>query len=388
MTRNETTTRAESATESPQREIPGRLVRGGTSRGLFVRDASLPSDAEKRDEVLLDAFGSPDPIQVDGIGGSHSHTSKLMIVDPSDEEGVDVQYTFGQIGIERPNVDWSGNCGNLTSAIGPYAILEGVVDADEPATDLTLYNTNTDTYVEQTVPVENGRPAVDGDYRIDGIAGTGPRIDSTFVEPGGRSLGSFLPTGRRLALPDAGCEATIADAANPCVFVAAEDLDLDGTELGDVLDSEPVRERVEAVRGEALVELGMVDSVETAREEKPATPFFIVVAPPADYETSLGGRVSADEIDLVARAYTSEHPHHAFPMTGAMCLAATVRASETVPFAAAGGDPGEEVRIGHPKGTVSVGSDVADDAADPTVRSVTVGRTVRQLMRGVVFTRH
>jgi hypothetical protein len=386
MTRSETTGRDAASTESPQREIPGRLVRGGTSRGLFVRDAALPADPEERDAVLLDAFGSPDPIQVDGIGGSHSHTSKLMIVDPGERDGVDVQYTFGQVGIDRPDVDWSGNCGNLTSAIGPVAILEGVVDPVDPVTELTLYNTNTDTYVEQTVPVENGRPAVDGDYHIDGVAGTGPRIDSEFVDPGGRSLGSFLPTGRRLELPDAGCAVTIADAANPCVFVAADDLDLAGTELGDTLDSAPVRDRVEAVRGEALVELGLVDAVETAREERPATPFVILVAPPADYETSTGGHVAADEVDLVARAYTSEHPHHAFPMTGAMCLAATVRASGTVPFAAAGGDPGESVRIGHPKGTVAVGSEV-DDGDDPTVRSVTVGRTVRQLMRGVVFTR-
>lgn len=385
MSRTEMSTREEPG-ETTQREIPGRLVRGGTSRGLFVRDAALPADPEERDAVVLDAFGSPDPIQVDGIGGSHSHTSKLMIVDPGERDGVDVQYTFGQVGIDRADVDWSGNCGNLTAAIGPFAILEGVVDAEEPLTELTLYNTNTDTYVEQTVPVEDGRPRVEGDYSIDGIAGTGARVDSRFVDPGGRSLGEFLPRGRRLSLPDADCEVTVADAANPCVFVAADDVGVAGTELGDVLDSAEVRERVEEIRSEALVELGLVSSVETAREERPATPFFIVVAPPADYETSLDGHVSADEVDVVARAYTSEHPHHAFPMTGAMCLSATIRASGTLPFDAAGGDPGDEVRIGHPKGTVTVGSDV-DDGDEVTVNSVTVGRTVRQLMRGIVFSR-
>jgi 2-methylaconitate cis-trans-isomerase PrpF len=386
MSRTETTPRDEEPGETTQREIPGRLVRGGTSRGLFVRDTALPEDPDERDAVVLDAFGSPDPIQVDGIGGSHSHTSKLMIVDPGERDGVDVQYTFGQVGIDRADVDWSGNCGNLTSAIGPFAILEGVVDADEPVTELTLYNTNTDTYIEQTVPVEDGRPAVEGDYAIDGIDGTGARVDSEFVEPGGRSLGDFLPRGRRLSLPDAGCEVTAADAANPCVFVAAEDIGVEGTELADVFDSAPVRERVEAVRGEALVELGLAESVETARKERPATPFFIVVSPAADYETSLDGHVGSDEVDLVARAYTSEHPHHAFPMTGAMCLAATVRASGTVPFDAAGGDPGDAVRIGHPKGTVTVGSDV-DDGDEVRVNTVTVGRTVRQLMHGVVFSR-
>ncbi|MFB6081145.1 MAG: 2-methylaconitate cis-trans isomerase PrpF family protein [Haloferacaceae archaeon] len=365
--------------------VEGTLVRGGTSRGLFLRETRLPPPGAVRDALLVELFGSPDTIQVDGIGGGESHTSKAMIVEPSARAGADVEYTFGQVEVEEPAVAWGANCGNLTAAIGVYAILEGMVDAREPATDLTLYNTNTGTTVEQTVPVREGEPDVYGDYAIDGVPGTGARVDSTFVDPAG-SAGA-LPTGTEREVLDAGGTAydvSIVDVTNPNVFVRAADLGLAGTELPDAIEGDAdLMAEIERIRGAAAVRLGYVDDPADAATESPEVPFLQLVSPPRSYDCSTEGRVDANEIDVTGRIMSNGHPHHAYAMTGAMCLGAAARLPGTVPNEVIG--PGEgDLRIGHPKGQVAVGADVDDGR----VAGVTMSRTARPLFHGSVYYRY
>ena len=388
-----------------QGSIPGVLFRGGTSKGFFVRDGVLPEPGTLRDELILELFGSPDPLQVDGIGGAKSHTSKLMIVGPADREDVDVAYTFGQVAVEDPVVDWGGNCGNLTGAVGAFAVHQGIVDVEPPAADLTLVNTNTDTVIDQTVPVASHGLDVYGDYAIDGVPGTGPRIPSRFRDPAGGVTGALFPTGtpieqvtREGAGRDGGdlsVTCSVADVGNPCVFLRAADLDLDGTELPAELSETPgLLDELERIRGIVCERIGLVDDASRSRDESPAVPQIAVVSEPQSYDTSVGTRVSADEIDITARIVTSGTPHHAYAVTGAMCLAASASLPGTVPNEVVREGTDSSVTIGHPKGKIEIGVEVgenparnarnegADGEADPRIEAVTVGRTARPLFTG------
>lgn len=385
-------TDAANETNAAQGSVDGWLIRGGTSRGLFVRESALPVDLDDDliDPLALELFGSPDPIQVDGIGGSHSHTSKLMVVSPSDRPGVSVDYTFGQIAVDRPLVDWGGNCGNLTSAIGTFALLEGMADVTEPTTELVLYNTNTDTRIEQSIPIAGGRPAVDGDYAIDGVAGTGARIDSAFFEPAGGVFGSLFPTGNaadEVTVDGEAIEVSLVDVTNPCVYVRAADLGLEGTELPEALSAMPgLLERLEQVRGTVCEQIGRVGRAADAATESPTVPFIAVVSPPQASDRSDGGRVEAADVDVTARIVTTQTPHHAYAMTGAMCLAAATRLPGTIPSEVARSVPADApVRIGHPKGRIAV--DVTT-GGERSVERVTVGRTARPIMDGSVYYRY
>lgn len=386
--------------------IPGVLFRGGTSKGFFVRKGVLPDPGPLRDELVLELFGSPDPLQVDGIGGAKSHTSKLMIVGPASREDVDVVYTFGQVAVEDPVVDWGGNCGNLTGAVGAFAVHQGVVDADPPAADLTLINTNTDTVIDQTVPVTAHGLDVYGDYAIDGVPGTGPQIPSRFRDPAGGVTGSLFPTGtsieqvvREGAGRDGGdprVSCSVADVGNPCVFLRAADLDLDGTELPAELSETPgLLDELEQIRGIICERIGLVDDPSRSRDESPAVPQIAVVSEPQSYDSSVDTHVSADEIDITARIVTSGTPHHAYAVTGAMCLAATASLPGTLPNEVARRGADGSVTIGHPKGTIEIGVEVAEaktgrarngdvdtDVSGPQIQAVTVGRTARPLFTG------
>ncbi|MFB6160189.1 MAG: 2-methylaconitate cis-trans isomerase PrpF family protein [Haloferacaceae archaeon] len=365
--------------------IEGTLVRGGTSRGLFLREDQLPPAGDVRDALLVELFGSPDPIQVDGIGGGKSHTSKAMIVEPSGREGVDVDYTFGQVEVEEPTVAWGANCGNLTAAIGVYALLEGMVPATEPATELRLYNTNTGTTVDQTVPVRDGEPDVYGEFAIDGVPGAGARIDSSFLDPAGPD--GSLPTGEATETLDADgdpVEASIVEVTNPNVFVRAADLGLSGTELPAAIEADDdLMARIERIRGHAARRLGLVDDPAAAARVTPEVPFLQIVSEPQSYDCSIDDRVEASEVDVTGRIMSNQHPHHAYAMTGAMCLGAAARLPGTIPNEILGPGTGE-VRIGHPKGRVAVGVDVEGD----TVNSVTMRRTARPLFHGDVYYRY
>lgn len=367
-----------------QGAVPGVLFRGGTSKGLFVREGVLPDPGPLRDELVLELFGSPDPLQVDGVGGAKSHTSKLMIVGASDRAGVDVDYTFGQVAVADPTVDWGGNCGNLTGAVGVFAVHQGLVDFDPPAVELTLHNTNTETVVDQTVPVTPAGPNVYGDYAIDGVPGTGPRIPSRYRDPAGGVTGSLFPTGNPVDRID-GLDVTVADVGNPCAFVRAADLGLSGTELpADLTAAEGLLDRIELLRGEVCARLGLAESAEAARESSPAVPQFALVSDPQSFDTSVDTRVDAADVDVTARIVTSGTPHHAYAVTGAMCLAAAARLPGTVPNEVSREGTGGTITIGHPKGTIDVGVEL-DDCG---VAAVTVARTARPLFVGEVTYRY
>ena len=379
-----------------QRGVDGHLIRGGTSKGFFTSKAILPPDPAARDEFVLELFGSPDPLQVDGLGGSHTHTSKLMLVDAAERDDADLTYRYAQVGIENPTVDWDGNCGNLASAVGVYGILEGLVDTTEPTTTVRIHSENTDSILEQDVPVVDGEPTPYGSCRIDGVPGTGARIPTRYLDPGGGMLGSTLPTGSPtddLTVDGETYTVSVVDATNVTVFCRAADLGLDGTESPTALaDRDGLLERLERIRGTACVELGLVDDPADAAEQRPTMPFVAVVAPPCEYVTTGGSTVDADDVDVVARMVSTGHPHHAYATTGAMCLAAATRVPGTITESVARGS-GDAVRIGHPKGTIRIGVDTTgdDDAKgedDTTViDAVSIDRTARLLMSGTAFAR-
>ncbi|MFB6297896.1 MAG: PrpF domain-containing protein [Salinirussus sp.] len=370
-----------------QESLPASLFRGGTSKGVYVRREEMPPDRETWDEVLLNAFGSPDPMQLDGIGGSHSTTSKAMIVSRG-EGNVDVEYRFAGVAVERPVVDWGGNCGNLTFAVGPYAIERGLVDVprDAERAELLLRNANTGDTVEQSVPVADGRPRYDGSFKVHGVPGTGARIRSRFLDPGGSVTGAVFPTDERtetLQVPDLGSvEASLVDVASPCVFVRAADVGFDPTALPGRIDADgDLLDRLERVRSVACTRYGFVDSPEEASDRSPGIPKIAVVGERAVYETVGGDTISQGEYDLLARIMSMGKAHHAYAVTGAMCTAVAAALPGTIPAGYLDDDRPGSVTIGHPKGTLTVGVGLAGEA----VAYTEMDRTARQIMHGELF---
>jgi hypothetical protein len=382
-------------------------MRGGTSRALFFHAADLPADPRERDRILLAALGSPDPYgrQLDGLGGGISSLSKAVIIGPPSHPKADVDYTFAQVDVRESLVDYKGNCGNCTSAVGPFAIDERLVPAVEPVTTIRLFNTNTKKLVVARVPVAGGEAVVEGDFELQGVPGRGARIALDFLDPGGAVTGKLLPTGRprdTLDVPGFGTiEASLVDATNPMVFVRAKDLGLLGTESPEAIDRDAaLLGRLEAVRvaGAALMKI----------PGSPAIPKVAFVAPSASYRTLDGREVASREVDLVARVISMGWCHRAFALTAAMCLAVAARIDGTVvsesvapsplPPSPLSSPPGGErvgvrgakagegdLRLGHPSGTLPIAALVERDVSGATVaRQVTVYRTARRLMEGFI----
>lgn len=377
----------------PQRRIRAVFVRGGTSRALLFHRADLPADRSAWDAIFLAALGSPDPSgrQLDGLGGGISSLSKVAVVGPPTHPEADVDYTFGQVEVTRPFVDYAGNCGNISSAIGPFAIDEGLVSARKPHTLVRIHNTNTRKLIHAHVPVAGGAAAVSGDFVLPGVPGTGARIALDFLDPGGAVTGHLLPTGHArdvLDVPGIGAiAASLVDATNPVVFVRAKDLGLEGTEHPDILDAEPgLAERLEAIRAAATVRMGLARDALEATGRSPALPKIAIVAPPSAYRSLAGEVVAPSAVDLVARIVSMGKVHRAFALTGAMCLAVATRVEGSLPHEAAHAlAPTGDVRVGHPSGVLAVAATVERGAgAAPVARTVTVYRTARRLMEGCV----
>ena len=361
--------------------LPAVFMRGGTSKGLFFHRRDLPAERAAWDALFLAALGSPDPHgrQLDGMGGGLSSLSKAVAVSPSARPGVDIDYLFGQVAVDRALVDYRSNCGNLSAAVGPFAVDEGIVRPTDGEAVLTLHNCNLDQRIEVRFAVAGGRAVVEGDTVLDGVADRGAPIRLAFLEPGGAVTGRLLPTGRAretLAVPP--IEATLIDAATALVIVRAEDVGATGVELPAAIEGDPaLGARLEAIRRAGSVAMGIAP--ETA-----SVPQIAYVAPPADWATLSGAQLPADAADLSARAISMGRAHRALPLTAALALAAAARIPGTVAAEAARPGSGGLVRIGHPSGVAEVVVDLA--ATDPPhVARVTVTRTARRLMEGRVL---
>jgi 2-methylaconitate cis-trans-isomerase PrpF len=375
-----------------QRRVRAVYMRGGTSRCLVFREDDLPGPGPERDRILSAALGSPDPYgrQLDGLGGGISSLSKACIIGASTHPGAEVDYTFAQVDVTSPVVDYRGNCGNCSSAVGPFAIDEGLVPL--PAAGFTgervvrIHNTNTAKLIVAHVPVAGGEAAVEGDFELAGVPGRGARIALDFLDPGGAVSGRLLPTGTARETID-GLEASLVDATNPMVFVRARDLGLAGTEPPEAIDADrALAARLEAIRVEGGKRMGVVDSA--------AVPKIALVAGPAAFTARDGTRRAAEETDVVARVISMGSCHRAFALTSAMCLAVAARIPGTVVASAARSAPavggpsekrgGSDIRIGHPSGVLPIAAAVGDRGGEPWAERVTVYRTARRLMEGFV----
>ncbi len=377
-----------------QRRIRAVVMRGGTSRAVFLRPEDLPADPALRDRVVLKVFGGGDPYgrQIDGLGGATSTTSKMAIIAPASVPDADVDYTFGQVNVSVPMIDYGGNCGNISSAVGPYAIDEGLVPATDPVTTVRIWQTNTRKRIIAHVPTSGGAHQVEGDYAIDGVPGTGAKIRLEFLEPGGSMTGSLLPTGQAvesLDVPGVGTvTVSLVDAANPVVFVRPADLGLSGTEMPERVDGDPdLLRRIEAIRAHAAVRMGLARSPEDATAKSPGVPKLAFASAPATYASTSGGAVDVNAIDVAARIMSMGRLHRSYALTGAICTAVASLIDGTVVHAVARPAQGSErtVRIGHPAGVIEAGAQVARRDGTWTAEKVVTRRTARRLMEGVAF---
>ncbi|MFO1060818.1 MAG: PrpF domain-containing protein [Dongiaceae bacterium] len=377
----------------PQIGIPAVFYRGGTSKGLFFRREDLPADPARRDALLLAALGSPDPYgrQLDGMGGGVSSLSKVMLVERSRRPGIDLDYTFGQVAVDEPVIDWTSNCGNLTSAIAAFGIETGLVAVAGATAEVALFNTNTSKTILATLPLAaDGKPATRGDCAIAGVAGSGAPVALEFVAPGGAVTRGLLPTGRpldRLEVPGLGAiEASIVDASNPVVFVRAAALGRHATESPAALAADrALLDRLEAIRRAAAVAAGLAADAEEAGRRWRSSPKVAMVGPPADSVIATGATLPAGAVDLAVRMISMGKPHAALPLTGGLCTAAAARIPGTVVAEAAAGAEAGRLRIGHPSGVLEADARIVRAGAGWHCEGATVLRTCRKLMQGQVF---
>lgn len=374
-----------------QRSLRAVIMRGGTSRAVFFRSEELPDDPEIRNRVILSAFGSPDPYgrQTDGLGGATSLTSKAAIIGPG-ENGVDVTYTFGQVGIDKPLVDMRGNCGNISSAVGPYAIDEGLVSPEDEITPVRFLNTNTSKVIVAHVPTRDGRFDPEGEYEIPGIPGTGSRIVLDYLDPGGAVTGKLLPTGRVrdvLEVPGLGpVEVSIVDAGNPLVFCRFESLGLTGDEdPGEIDADEGLLHRIESARAAAAVAAGLAQSPEEATRDVPSVPKMAMVTERKAYRQIDGRPRETGEIDLLAKMMSMGRVHRAYALTGGICTVVAAGIPGTLVHEAVAERESDTIRIGHPSGIFDVAAQVERDGDTWRVEKVSTARTARRLMEGTAY---
>ena len=379
----------------PQNRLRATFMRGGTSKALMLHRADLPANQVDWTPIFLAALGSPDPNgrQLDGMGGGVSSLSKVCVVGPPSRPDADVDYTFAQVSVGTAVVDYSANCGNMSSAIGPFALDEGLVLAPNGReAAVRIHNTNTRKIIASRFAVEDGMAVVDGDFVLDGVDGGGSPIRLEFQDPGGARTGRLLPTNNAfdlLHIPGVGdVEVSMVDAANPCVFVAAASMGGSGTELpGDLEQDLDLLARLETIRRHAAVKMGLAATIKAAADLL-GVPKVAMVAAPIDAPTLSSRVLAADEIDILVRMISIGQPHRAVPLTGALCLAAACRIPDSVAWRmlkeSARRGP---LRIGHPSGVTLVDADVETWDASVRVRQATVYRTARRLFQGEVLYR-
>ena len=377
-----------------QSKVRAVYMRGGTSKGVFFREDWLPADKALRDRLLLRVIGSPDPYgqQIDGMGGATSSTSKVVIVGPSSQSDCDVDYRFGQVAIDRPVVDWSGNCGNLTSAVGPFAIAQGLVDAprDGIAT-VRIWQANINARIVAHVPMRDGAVVEEGDFELDGVTFPAAEVKIEFLDPSGEGddEGGMFPTGNAsdlLDVPGVGpVELTMINAGNPAIFVDAATLGLNGNELqADVNGNAGLLKKAEAIRSSAAVRMGLARSAEEATTLRPHTPKLAFVARPLGYVSSSGKAIDTSSIDINARIFSMGKLHHAMTGTGAVAIAVAAAIPGTLVNRLVSTAAGS-VRFGHPSGSLQVGAEAQQTDGVWTVTKAVMSRSARRLMEGSVL---
>ncbi len=375
----------------PLLALPAVFMRGGTSRAIMFHAKDLPPRAEW-DPIFLAAMGSPDPNgrQLNGMGGGISSLSKVCVLAPSERDDADIDYTFAQVQIREAAVDYRSNCGNMSSAVGPFAVDEGLLRPNGDQAVVRIFNTNTRKIIRSTFPLAEGRAATDGAMAIPGVAGTGAPVRLDFLSPGGATTGKLLPTGNpvdALMVPGLGIiAASMIDAANACVFVLARDLGLTGRELPEALDQDAaLLDKLQRIRRTASVGMGIARDDDEARSIA-GVPIIGFVAPPMDAPTLSGEPIVADQVDLTARFLSNGQPHRALPLTASLCTGVAARISGTLVNQVLGPNAGASVRIGMPSGILTVDAEVSQDRDGVwTAHSGAFYRTARRLFDGRVY---
>jgi probable AcnD-accessory protein PrpF len=386
---------------APQIKIPATYMRGGTSKGVFFRLQDLPASAQApgaaRDALLMRVIGSPDPYakQIDGMGGATSSTSKTVIVSKSARPGHDVDYLFGQVSIDKPFVDWSGNCGNLSSAVGPFAIANGLVDPQRVPQDgvatIRIWQANIGKTIIAHVPVAGGQVQETGDFELDGVTFAAAEVQLEFMDPAAEEEGaggSMFPTGNLvddLEVPGVGTlKATMINAGIPTIFVNADAIGYTGTELQDAINGDAkALAMFETIRAHGAVRMGLIKHVDEAAKRQ-HTPKVAFVAPPRDYVASSGKPVAAGDVDLLVRAMSMGKLHHAMMGTAAVAIGTAAAIPGTLVNLAAGGGERKAVRFGHPSGTLRVGAEATSSGGEWSVTKAIMSRSARVLMEGWV----
>ncbi len=386
---------------APQIRVPATYIRGGTSKGVFFRLEDLPEAAQQpgpvRDALLLRVIGSPDPYakHTDGMGGATSSTSKTVILSKSERADHDVDYLFGQVAIDRPFVDWSGNCGNLTAAVGSFAIANGLVDADRVPRDgvatVRIWQVNIGKTIIAQVPITDGEVQETGDFELDGVTFPAAEVQIEFIEPVDADDAMF-PTGKLVdelevpetVVPGGRLAATLINAGIPTIFVNAADIGYSGCELQEAINADDdALERFETLRAHGALRMGLISDLGEAAARQ-HTPKLAFVAPPADYVASSGKHILAAEIDLNARALSMGKLHHAMMGTAAVAIATAAAIPGTLVNLAAGGGKRNAVRFGHPSGTLQVGAAATCVDGEWKANKVVMSRSARVLMEGTV----
>ena len=372
---------------SDQFRVPCVIIRGGTSKGIYIKSNDLPADPAERDKMILAIFGSPDVRQIDGLAGAEPLTSKLAIIGPSSHPDADVDYTFGQVSITDSFVDYGGNCGNISSGVGPFAIDESMVKAVEPMTRVRIYNTNTDKILNADVQVKDGKARVTGDCSIAGVPGTAAPILLDFSKTAGAVTGKALPTGNPVDIIETSAgpiEVSLVDVANPCFFVHAKSVGAKGTETPAEVDGNPrLLALLEEIRAICCVKIGMAKTLEEATREHPGIPMVAFVSEPQDYVNFTNGKtIKKDEVDLVSRLMYMQILHKTYAGTGTACTGAAAKIPGTIVNRVIPDvDKKNTIRIGHPGGALPVVAAVENG----TVTQASLFRTARRVMEGYVF---
>ncbi|WP_372957169.1 2-methylaconitate cis-trans isomerase PrpF [Marinobacter sp.] len=381
----------------PQVKIPATYMRGGTSKGVFFNIEDLPErcqqPGEARDKLLMRVIGSPDPYekQIDGMGGATSSTSKTVLLAKSQSDDHDVDYLFGQVGIDKAFVDWSGNCGNLSAAVGPFAITNGLVDKsrvpDNGIATVRIWQANIGKTIVARVPMTNGEVQETGDFQLDGVTFPAAEVAVEFMDPADGE-GAMFPTGNvvdDLEVPGIGIlKATMINAGIPTIFVNAEDIGYEGTELQPAINGDPeALARFELIRAHGAVKMGLIKTPEEAAN-RGHTPKVAFVAPPKDYVSSSGKDIKAGDVDVLVRALSMGKLHHAMMGTAAVAIATASAVPGTLVNLAAGGGDRTSVTFGHPSGTLQVGAEASQVNGQWTATKAVMSRSARVLMEGWV----